>query len=69
MSLMTLTLHGGIIALDITADSRNPVYVSANGSNSNEGTETSPYATFQYALSKVEDGGTVNLQDSVTVGT
>lgn len=45
------------------------VYVSTSGSNSNEGTEASPYATFQYALSRVDNGGTIVLQDSVSVGT
>ena len=67
--LMTLAFHVGIKALDVTADSLTTVYVSTSGSNSNEGTNTAPYGTFQYALSKVENGGTIVLQDSVAVGT
>lgn len=67
--LMTLAFYGGIKALDVTADSPTTVYVSTSGSNSNSGTNTAPYATFQYALSKVENGGTIVLQDSVAVGT
>ena len=67
--LMALAFHGGIKALDAVADSTTTVYVSTSGSNSNAGTNTAPYATFQYALSKVENGGTIILQDSVAVGT
>lgn len=67
--LMTLAFHVGIKALDVTADSLTTVYVSTHGSNSNSGTNTAPYATLQYALSKVENGGTIILQDSVAVGT
>ncbi len=67
--LMTLAFHGGIKALDVTADSLTTVYVSTSGSNSNAGTKAAPYSTFQYALSKVENGGTIVLQDSVAVGT
>ena len=66
--LMTLAFHVGIKALDVAADSPTTVYVSTNGSNSNSGTDTAPYASFQYALSKVENGGTIILQDSVAVG-
>ena len=58
---MTLAFHVGIKALDVTADSPTTVYVSTNGSNSNSGTNTAPYATFQYALSKVENGGMIVL--------
>ena len=67
--LMTLAFHSGINALDVTANSLTTVYVSTSGSNSNAGTNTAPYGTFQYALSKVENGGTIVLQDSIAVGT
>ena len=68
-SLMTFAFYGGIKTLDVAADAPSTVYVSTSGSNSNAGTKTSPYGTFQYALSQVEDGGTIVLQDSVSVGT
>ncbi len=67
--LMLLAVQGGINALDVSADAPATVYVSASGSNANVGTDTAPYATFQYALSQVDDGGTIVLQDSVSVGT
>ncbi len=67
--LMTFAFYGGVNALDVTADSLPTVYVSTSGSNSNAGTEAAPYSTFQYALSKVDNGGTIVLQDSVSVGT
>lgn len=66
--LMVLAIGGGISALDGTADT-STVYVSANGSNTNMGTETAPFATFQHALKNVPNGGTIVLQDSVSVGT
>lgn len=68
-SLMILAFYGGIKTLEVTAGAPSTVYVSASGSNSNAGTESAPYGTFQYALSKVENGGTIVLQDSVSVGT
>lgn len=67
--LMSLAFYGGIKTLEVTADAPSTVYVSASGSNSNAGTESAPYGTFQYAISQVEDGGTIVLQDSVSVGT
>ena len=67
--LMSFAFYGGIKTLEVTADAPSTVYVSASGSNSNAGTETSPYGTFQYAISQVENGGTIVLQDSVSVGT
>ena len=66
--LMSFAFCSGIKALGVTADSLNTVYISASGSNSNAGTESAPYATFQYAISQVENGGTIVLQDSVSVG-
>ena len=66
--LISFSVYSGL-KLWNTAAETNTVYVSASGNNSNAGTEASPYATFQYALSKVENGGTIVLQDSVPVGT
>ncbi|MBE5740681.1 MAG: hypothetical protein E7349_07550, partial [Clostridiales bacterium] len=62
--LMSFSIYSGFKLWQVTA-ATNTVYVSANGSNSNAGTEAAPYGTFQYALSKVENGGTIVLQDSV----
>ena len=67
--LMPFAVCGGIKTLEVTADTPSTVYVSASGSNSNAGTESAPYGTFQYAISQVENGGTIVLQDSVSVGT
>ncbi len=67
--LMSFAFCGGIKTLEVTADAPSTVYVSASGSNSNAGTESAPYGTFQYAISQVENGGTIVLQDSVSVGT
>lgn len=68
MGLMTVAVCGGKKTLEVTASSPATVYVSTSGSNANTGTETSPYATFQYALSKVDNGGTIVLLNSVSVG-
>ncbi len=69
MGLLAASVYGGVKTLDVTADSLATVYVSSGGSNSSDGTSATPYATFQYALSKVSDGGTIVLQDNVSVGT
>ena len=68
--LMSFSIYSGLKLLNVEAEtSANTVYVSSSGNNANEGTESAPYKTFQYALSHVPDGGTIVLQDTVSVGT
>jgi len=43
------------------------VYVASNGSDDGEGTDVSPYATLDKALTEVENGGTITLKDTVTI--
>jgi len=43
------------------------VYVASNGSDDGEGTDVSPYATLDKALTEVENGGTIILKDTVTI--
>ena len=67
-AFLSLSLCSGLQLWKANADT-NTVYVSVDGSNSNAGTESAPYASFQYALSKVSDGGTIVIKDNVSVGT
>ncbi len=67
IGLSTLSVCAGLNELNATAET-NVVYVSASGSDENEGTNAAPYASFQYALEQVPNGGTIVLQDSVPVG-
>jgi hypothetical protein len=43
------------------------VYVSSSGSDNGAGTNLSPYATLDKALTEIADGGTIILKDTVTV--
>lgn len=43
------------------------VYVSSNGSDTGLGTDASPYATLDKALTVVANGGTITLKDTVAV--
>lgn len=44
-----------------------PVYVSSCGSDNGVGTDLSPYATLDKALTEIADGGTIILKDTVAV--
>ncbi|MBE7085955.1 MAG: hypothetical protein E7366_02255 [Clostridiales bacterium] len=65
--LMPFSVCVGLHLLNVTAEA-NTVYVSASGSDENDGTNSAPYASFQYALEQVPNGGTIVLQDTVSVG-
>ncbi len=53
--------------ITVNADASN-VYVSSSGSDSGAGTNASPYATLDKALTMVTDGGTITLKNTITVG-
>lgn len=52
--LFTLTLCGIVSAA-------SDVYVSETGDDTNSGNETSPYKTINWAITQVDDSGTVNI--------
>lgn len=66
--LTSLISYVAFKSFNATAET-NTVYVSATGSDANDGTSGSPYGSFQYALSQVPNGGTIVLQDSVPLET
>lgn len=70
LSICTLGLTafaiGAISPVDVDATD-NIVYVASNGSDTGDGSSASPYATLDKALTAVEDGGTIVLQDIVKV--
>ena len=66
-ALVSLSFAGANLkTAEVTAET-NTVYVSANGNDSNDGTENSPYLTLDKAISEVPDGGTVTLKDTVAI--
>lgn len=66
VSLLSFAVLGGVEALNVTAET-NTVYVSSTGEDGNAGTEALPYRTLERALEKVENGGKIVLQDSVSI--
>ncbi len=64
--LTSLSAYGAVESFDAQAEV-NTVYVSASGSNEGDGSQSSPYASFEYAMSQVPNGGTLVLQDSVVL--
>ena len=62
---MSLAL-GGMRTSNVNATEAT-VYVSSSGSDSNAGTSNAPFVTLDKALTEVVDGGTIILQDSITV--
>ena len=62
---MSLAL-GGMQTSNVNATEAT-VYVSSSGSDSNAGTSNAPFVTLDKALTEVVDGGTIILQDSITV--
>ena len=65
-TLMTFAVLGGAKALTVTAET-STVYVNSTGKDYGKGTESAPYRTLERALEKVVDGGTIVLQDTVTL--
>ena len=65
-TLMTFAVLGGVKALAATAET-STVYVNSTGKDYGKGTESAPYRTLERALEKVVDGGTIVLQDTVTL--
>ena len=57
---------GNIKPIDVSAV-ETTVYVSSTGSDENDGTADSPYATLDKALTEINNGGTITLQDTVTI--
>lgn len=57
---------GGINSMNVTAE-ETMVYVASNGSDTGAGTNASPYATLDKAISSVVDGGTITLKDTVSI--
>jgi hypothetical protein len=63
-ALNTLSESGFSNIATTNVTSKRALYVNkATGSNSNSGTNASPYATIQYALSQVTEGDTVIISD------
>lgn len=65
-ALVPLTIQATVNP--VSAVSAQTVYVSSSGSDSNAGTENAPYASLNKAIASVANGGTVVLQDTVTLG-
>jgi hypothetical protein len=63
---MAVCAVGSINSMDVTAE-ETMVYVASNGSDTGAGTNASPYATLDKALSSVVDGGTIILKDTVSI--
>ena len=57
---------GNIKPVDVSAV-ETTVYVSSTGSDENDGTADSPYATLDKALTEINNGGTITLKDTVTI--
>ena len=69
LSVCTLAFVGlgvGLQSVDTVAE-ENAIYVSASGSDLNDGSYLTPFATLDKALTEVENGGTVILKDTVTL--
>ena len=54
-------------SVQASAEDDTTVYVSANGSDENAGTESAPFQTLDKALTVVEDKGTISLQGTVAI--
>lgn len=53
----------------VTGELVDTVYVASTGTDSKGyGTQTEPYQTLNYAIEQVDDGGTVYVQDALTLG-
>ena len=63
-SLLYSNLYGTIELDDnnIVVDEANSLFVATNGSDSSNGTYTSPFKTLQYALSKWSSGKTIYIR-------
>lgn len=57
-----ITLILPFFLLASTSLAASSVFVSPDGNNANSGSSDSPYATIQYAIDNVDDGGAVNIK-------
>ena len=62
-------LPGTVLANDgeTTGENAAPVYVSINGSDSNAGTQTAPFATLVKAVTEAKDGATIYVMSDLTM--
>ena len=66
MSAIPFAVYGGVKTLNVAAEPTT-VYVSATGRDYNKGTKLSPYKTFDRAVEKVSDGGTIVVLDTLAI--
>lgn len=70
LSICALGVTGfafGNIQTNSAMATENIVYVASNGSDAGAGTNASPYATLDKALTEVADGGTITLKDTISI--
>ena len=66
-ALATGAVAVGNIQPTTAAAAETIIYVASTGSDSNDGSYASPYATLDKALTEVENGGTITLKDTITL--
>ena len=66
-ALATGAVAVGNIQPTTAAAAEKIIYVASTGSDSNDGSNASPYATLDKALTEVENGGKITLKDTITL--
>lgn len=66
-SLMALVLCLTLLPAAAYAAGGTAVYVRSDGSDSNAGTQTAPYATLAKAVTEAEDGSTIYVMSDLTM--
>jgi hypothetical protein len=63
--LLNIVLFVGIMLCSFGVNAQSNYYVSTTGSNSNNGSQLTPWQTIQYSLGKVATGDTLNILTGV----